>query len=715
MNTNYFIEEKIEHQIIVYERPLMIVVPFYKNAEIVRVLFESLIACKDELKEINAELVFFNDSPECSSLSEELNWCSRNADTLVLNVVKNEENLGFVKTANKAFSMAIKGGKDILLLNSDTYVFPGSIKELRRVAELDSMIGFVNPRSNNATICTFPPRECQNGLNKFEDFNQFKRLMKFMDPISYVPTGVGFCLLIKNIILVEFGLFDEVYGEGYNEENDLIMRCNRFGYCVVLANHSYIWHQGEVSFNSTSNSRQERDQFNYKILVSRYPEYPTLIHNYFNSSVFYAEQLIGAAFKDEYIGICFDLSSFGTYHNGTFEAGKKILIECAKTWPVSIKISVCISKSAWMFHELNRIDNIQQLDIHDSSKRFAIIIRFGQPFDWGVLNRLIVRAPVIAIFMLDTIASDCGYLRIGFDNFIWGFLFQHSDIIFTNSTYTENQIKARFTLGERVKLHSILHSTSIEDYLGATIDEFRHNEKIFNSKNDEVETSIKRILIVGNNFKHKAIHETLKAIQEKLIDAEIIVLGAEGDHDETSRVRFYTSGYLSGAAINRLYYECDVVVFPSFYEGFGFPIMEALSRQRPIFVRNIPVFHEIKKLIELGGENIIIYKDTAELVQMLNVLPASPWTGPAAVGETDGWKRSADEILQVVLAKLDSVSSVSMTYRHEIFRRIIDNSHKHDVIAQIPRDFFNARSVVKYLLLNILKIKPRHLQFLRRN
>ena len=36
----------------------------------------------------------------------------------------------------------------------------------------------------------------------------------------YIPTAVGFCMLIKTFLFNRYGLFSNEYGFGYNEEND---------------------------------------------------------------------------------------------------------------------------------------------------------------------------------------------------------------------------------------------------------------------------------------------------------------------------------------------------------------------------------------------------------------------------------------------------------------------------------------------------------------
>lgn len=52
-------------------------------------------------------------------------------------------------------------------------------------------------------------------------------------------------------------------------------------------------------------------------------------------------------------------------------------------------------------------------------------------------------------------------------------------------------------------------------------------------------------------------------------------------------------GYLKRADLNRLMQYSDAMIFPSHFEGFGIPILEAMRFKKPIFCSNLPVFHEI--------------------------------------------------------------------------------------------------------------------------
>ncbi len=303
----------------------------------------------NELVQAHASVWLYNDSPDHEGLRVALaeavgRGCSRGR----VRTLANEANLGFIGTCNRAFDLAIEEGADVLLLNSDTEVTTGAISEILAVSTLDPMIGFVCPRSNNATLATLPHSIEHVDVSAEQARSLFLPIARRLPRFSFIPTAVGFALWIRGTVLAEFGHFDTVYGKGYNEENDLIMRANRAGYRAALANHAFVWHQGEQSFSTTSQQRSEREQVNASILRKRYPEYDSLIYRYFTSPEYRAEKLLEALEPvDERRTIAFDFSSFGPFHNGTFESGIKLLSAAQRSWPQDTRIGVYISKKAW--------------------------------------------------------------------------------------------------------------------------------------------------------------------------------------------------------------------------------------------------------------------------------------------------------------------------------------------------------------------------------
>ena len=231
------------------QRPILIAVPLYRHPELAQGVVQSLIDCSADIVAIGGEVVLYNDSPQDLPLSAALALLAPQAQAAFpCRLEPNRENLGFVRTCNLALEEARRRGMDVLLLNSDTVVFPGALTEMARVSRLDPMTGFVNPRSNNATLATLPYQDRFRRLPPPAAHAAWSALAPRLPEMSYTPTAVGFCMLIRWTVLASFGVFDEIYGAGYNEENDLVMRAGRRGYRSVLANHAFVWHKGSASF-----------------------------------------------------------------------------------------------------------------------------------------------------------------------------------------------------------------------------------------------------------------------------------------------------------------------------------------------------------------------------------------------------------------------------------------------------------------------------------
>lgn len=114
---------------------------------------------------------------------------------------------------------------------------------------------------------------------------------------------------------------------------------------------------------------------------------------------------------------------------------------------------------------------------------------------------------------------------------------------------------------------------------------------------DEIKKEYALVLAGGNGW---YIEETLGYIKQLQDSGNNIVL----------------TGYITDAQKSSLYQSADLFVLPSHYEGFGMPILEAMSYGVPTAVSDIDVFHEVS-----GNASLYFnHKDPGAIAQSISKL-----------------------------------------------------------------------------------------------
>ncbi|TFB91262.1 glycosyltransferase family 1 protein [Cryobacterium algoricola] len=118
----------------------------------------------------------------------------------------------------------------------------------------------------------------------------------------------------------------------------------------------------------------------------------------------------------------------------------------------------------------------------------------------------------------------------------------------------------------------------------------------------EVARLPRQLLAVGNRMPHKNFPLLLEALALVPADARprLVVTGSHGDDPLAPVVArlgldswVSLRGWLGADELDRLYAESTMVVFPTLFEGFGLPVLEAMSRGCPVVCSSIPVLHEV--------------------------------------------------------------------------------------------------------------------------
>ncbi len=168
--------------------------------------------------------------------------------------------------------------------------------------------------------------------------------------------------------------------------------------------------------------------------------------------------------------------------------------------------------------------------------------------------------------------------------------------------------------------HGIRNTLKYADRILYISDQTKRQTERFFSKAKEISSNVAYVVVdplpelpikdeyfffyIGNLEKRKGTDILLRAylkyleaggdrdliLAGKIREAEIEKLLQEA-MQKTNRIRY--SGYVEYEERNRYYAECSAFVFPSRAEGFGMPVVEALSYRKPVITSDLPIFQEI--------------------------------------------------------------------------------------------------------------------------
>ncbi len=269
-------------------KAVTIVVPVYGDWPSLRECIESLKQFVDT--RVHRVMLVNDCGPEVELMEKNILSAIDGRDGFIYQ--RNDKNLGFIKTCNRAVSELDKTDNDILLLNSDTKVTEGFLDEMLAVMVDAPRVATISPRSNNATICTIPLEAiAQKGIDRHESYELFRKYNHRFPRYSLAPTAHGFCMLIRRKLIEDYGLFDEVFGKGYGEEVDFCQRVKKHGWQCAISNRAYVFHLEARSFSIET--KRQLLETNNQIIRSRYPDYKQAVTDYIDQALAEEAKLFG--------------------------------------------------------------------------------------------------------------------------------------------------------------------------------------------------------------------------------------------------------------------------------------------------------------------------------------------------------------------------------------------------------------------------------------
>lgn len=219
---------------------IRVVIPAHNRQEDLSLCLESLLKTNLELEIV---VVDNGSSPPISTYDG-------------VKVIRNEVNQGFSQASNLG-AVGFQGDF-ILFLNSDTIVTRASLIELVRANLASKSIAACGPITNYAGHFqqVQAQYELPGGLGALT-----YQIAKRDNTIRETDMLVGFCMLVRKSVLDEVGLFDEQFGIGLFEDNDLSYRMRRAGFRLHIVLSSFIHHSGSKTFEELAHRNPEDVHF----------------------------------------------------------------------------------------------------------------------------------------------------------------------------------------------------------------------------------------------------------------------------------------------------------------------------------------------------------------------------------------------------------------------------------------------------------------------
>lgn len=255
--------------------PLTVIIPVYDDLLSTSACLDTLLA--DGLQTTARTIVAVDDrtpDPRIAALLATHEAAGR------ITLIRNPANLGFARSVNRA--LARRTGGDVLILNADTLLPPGSLDRLAAAAHGGSDIGTVTPLSNNGENTSFPVPFVENDLPSYEDICAIDKVARVANPglVVDMPNGTGFCLYVRGDCLDAIGPLSTAFGRGYLEDSEFCLRAAAAGYRSVCAADVYVGHAGGRSFGRDKRALVVR---NLRAIEEQFPGYDRACAAFFDA------------------------------------------------------------------------------------------------------------------------------------------------------------------------------------------------------------------------------------------------------------------------------------------------------------------------------------------------------------------------------------------------------------------------------------------------
>lgn len=555
----------------------------------------------------------------------------------------------YIARLNRVVHPLAEAGTPVLFTTPE-YEFDGeAVAQLLETLSADPLYGFAVPRTNTGGSAPIPRQSGDEALATREPLAPFLQSLP-----SRWGGGIvmGAPVLVRGDMLYHFGRLEGKDARLSDALARLFIRANRRGYSAVVCNRALFFAAESAPYPGPAQPPSIERAADYARAISRRAEFPEQRW----------EALLWQRLKPKAMRtVLFDIRNLAPGYNGTAQHILSLLdpiVRLAES--VSVSPRFWVLPEAAQFHGLDRTMPDALIHTMPDDAIFDAAIRLSQPWSFSELRDQARRSTVNLYLIMDAIAWDCHYIRMPHIDGVWRAAASYADGFVFNSGYTRNAFHERFPASRNVpSAISYCSLDPAEYYAPPTADAAPDGEPY--------------VLVVGNQYYHKGLHEAVRVLAAGFPEARIRVLGEVGE--QYPNVEQLPSGMLSNEAVDTLFRECACLVFPSFYEGFGLPVLKALSFGKPVIARQSQLIDEIRSRVS-PVDGIVPFSRRTELLEAVSeVLERKEhWrncrTQSQRPAQVFGWEAAAREVLSLVDASLRDADAGRCLQRLEFFYRI---------------------------------------------
>ncbi len=502
-------------------------------------------------------------------------------------VLRQRENLGFVRTMNEAF--AATAPCDVVLLNSDVIVGPEWLERLREAAYSDSRVATATPVTNYGTIVSVPHRNKPGELPPGFTPEQAARAVAAASSKSrpLLPTCIGHCTYIKRAAFDLAGPFDETFSPGYGEEVDFSQRCTFVGLAHVCADDVFVYHRGRGSFGISPEVLRLKEAHE-ELLAQRYPFYHPWVASTANGSGGLGLAIGEARRALLGLTVVVDGSCLGPVLMGTQRVTIETIRALARHPRVGKVIAVVPSpRPDYAIHALHGLAKLAIAPLEEATGSLGadVVYRPYQLYSLEALERARRWGERFVVTQLDLIFfNNPGYCPE------WKTWAHYRDLVRLSLAVAEGVAFLSEHAERESRRAGLVAAGKPTKVVYNGTDHFTPDAIAPESLPPEV-AARGFVLCLGTDYLHKNRMFAIRVFEQMMArgyDGHLVLAGL---HVETGSSRALEAGYLLGrpelarrvvalahvpdAARTWLYRHASLVLHPSLYEGFGLVPFEA--------------------------------------------------------------------------------------------------------------------------------------------